>query len=274
METQCQGCNVVVKRSGLYPHFRGSSNALCQQYRISLDSKDLAEMDNENGNISSQDGSENGSENCSTAPDVEGERTRPKATVREAEAEEQDLYMLQDAYESEVEDDDYWQDMEISEYKDQGADPSLTESESESEYEDLAASLALDERGLEAIRPSIDITVNQDEDLPQRPGVFRLRGGYEEPLKNDPFVVKFPGMAGCPCAVNDEEEMDATTTNGDASDLEANPFAPFLSKMEWEIARWAKVRGPGSTAFSELISIDGVRVFSIKARETETHQAF
>ena len=82
-------------------------------------------------------------------------------------------------------------------------------------------------------------------------------------------------MAGCPCTVNDDEEMDAapTTTNGDTSDLEANPFAPFLSKMEWEIARWVKLRGPGSTAFSELISIDGVRFFRLKHSETETHQA-
>ncbi|KAF9474258.1 hypothetical protein BDN70DRAFT_815973 [Pholiota conissans] len=28
--------------------------------------------------------------------------------------------------------------------------------------------------------------------------------------------------------------------------------------MEWEVARWAKLRGPGSTAFSELLEIDGV----------------
>ena len=66
-------------------------------------------------------------------------------------------------------------------------------------------------------------------------------------------------MAGRPCTVSEEEEMDAaTTTNGVASDLEANPFAPFLSQMDWEIARWAKLRGPGSTAFSKPISIDGV----------------
>ena len=260
IEAQCQGCNVIVKRSGLYPHFRTSSNALCQQYRISLDSGDLAGSDDDN--VSSQGGLENWAENHSAAPDVEGERTRPKVTNREAEAEEQDTYMPQDVDESKVGDDDYWQDMDISEYKDQDADTSLTESESK--YEDLAASLALDECRLEPIRPSIDITVNEDEeDLPQKPGVFRLRGGYEDPLKNDPFVVKFPGMAGRPCTVNDDEEMDAapTTTNGDTSDLEANPFAPFLSKMEWEIARWAKLRGPGLTAFSELISIDGVRFF-------------
>ena len=37
-------------------------------------------------------------------------------------------------------------------------------------------------------------------------------------------------------------------------------WAPFHSKLDWEIARWAKCRGPGSTAFSELLAIDGVCV--------------
>lgn len=38
-----------------------------------------------------------------------------------------------------------------------------------------------------------------------------------------------------------------------------NIYAPFNSKMDWEIARWAKLRGPGSTAFTELLGIEGVR---------------
>lgn len=38
----------------------------------------------------------------------------------------------------------------------------------------------------------------------------------------------------------------------------SNPYAPFHSRIDWEIARWAKMRGPTSTAFSELLSIDGV----------------
>ena len=38
-----------------------------------------------------------------------------------------------------------------------------------------------------------------------------------------------------------------------------NPWAPFNSQKDWEIARWAKLRGAGSTAFSELLAIDGVR---------------
>ncbi|THG94848.1 hypothetical protein EW026_g6702 [Hermanssonia centrifuga] len=37
-----------------------------------------------------------------------------------------------------------------------------------------------------------------------------------------------------------------------------NIYAPFASKLDWQTARWAKLRGPGSTAFTDLLSIDGV----------------
>jgi hypothetical protein len=36
-----------------------------------------------------------------------------------------------------------------------------------------------------------------------------------------------------------------------------NPWSPFYSKKDWEIANWAKLRGVGSTAFSDLLAIDG-----------------
>ncbi|KAJ3990986.1 hypothetical protein F5050DRAFT_1802251 [Lentinula boryana] len=36
-----------------------------------------------------------------------------------------------------------------------------------------------------------------------------------------------------------------------------NIWAPFVSKMDWELAHWAKLRGAGSTAFSDLLAIDG-----------------
>ena len=37
-----------------------------------------------------------------------------------------------------------------------------------------------------------------------------------------------------------------------------NPWSPFNSKKDWEIAKWAKLRGVGSTAFSDFLTIDGV----------------
>lgn len=44
--------------------------------------------------------------------------------------------------------------------------------------------------------------------------------------------------------------------SSDGSDI----WAPFTSEVDWRIAKWAKLRGPGSTAFSELLGIDGVSI--------------
>ena len=41
---------------------------------------------------------------------------------------------------------------------------------------------------------------------------------------------------------------------------ETNAWAPFKSKMDWEIAHWAKLHGPGSTAVLELLSTNSVRM--------------
>ncbi|KAI0373820.1 hypothetical protein BV20DRAFT_988937 [Pilatotrama ljubarskyi] len=74
------------------------------------------------------------------------------------------------------------------------------------------------------------------------------------------FVVPFPcDTAGAPV------EKAPQTTGGYAlyqQDLSgqaaSNPYAPFASKLDWEMARWAKLRGAGSTAFTDLLTIEGV----------------
>jgi len=61
------------------------------------------------------------------------------------------------------------------------------------------------------------------------------------------------------------------------SDQEKNPWAPFMSQKDWEVARWAKVRGPGATAFSELLSIPGVSLMMVYislSRKKLTNQPF
>lgn len=70
-------------------------------------------------------------------------------------------------------------------------------------------------------------------------------------------IVPYPdSRAGKPitCA----EVQDANTTYGSSIGNAENPYSPFSSRMDWEIAQWAKLRGPSSTAFSDLLSIRGV----------------
>ena len=72
-------------------------------------------------------------------------------------------------------------------------------------------------------------------------------------------------MAGEPLA-GAAQQKDAFEVYRDSLrervDTEASIWAPFRSKMDWELARWAKLRGPGSTAVSELLCIDGVSTSS------------
>ncbi|KAM6491529.1 hypothetical protein JOM56_012921, partial [Amanita muscaria] len=35
-------------------------------------------------------------------------------------------------------------------------------------------------------------------------------------------------------------------------------FAPFKSQLDWEVAKWAKLRGPSSTALTEFLAIEGL----------------
>jgi hypothetical protein len=105
--------------------------------------------------------------------------------------------------------------------------------------------------------PNIDDA--EDNSVTTQPA-NRLRGGADVELNNKPYVVKFStGKAG---AVYTNHNIDRNTYITQIGNPE-NPFSPFSSKIEWEIAHWAKTRGPSSTAFTELMSIEGVSGITI-----------
>ncbi|PIL31105.1 hypothetical protein GSI_05801 [Ganoderma sinense ZZ0214-1] len=78
------------------------------------------------------------------------------------------------------------------------------------------------------------------------------------------FIVPFPiDTAGTPIPPTDlsTETIERVTYQHYQKGLDGsdhNPYAPFSSHRDWEVARWAKMRGPGSTAFSDLLAIEGV----------------
>jgi hypothetical protein len=76
------------------------------------------------------------------------------------------------------------------------------------------------------------VNLNQEADLTETRQTFRLQGDFKEALKNNPVVVKFPGLAGSSHMVNEDADMDDAT----AAETHNNPFSPFLSKLEWEVA--------------------------------------
>jgi hypothetical protein len=85
-----------------------------------------------------------------------------------------------------------------------------------------------------------------------------------ESATNTPHIVNFGGRAGKPIEGFQAKSADDTyfdwmcAFDPEGSSSSNNIYAPFKSKIDWEIAKWAKLRGPGSTAFSDLLAINGV----------------
>jgi hypothetical protein len=71
-------------------------------------------------------------------------------------------------------------------------------------------------------------------------------------------VIKFGGRAGKALPKQPEHIGYEAYSHALGPEDDINEWAPFSTRTEWEIARWAKLRGPSSTALSELLKIDGV----------------
>ncbi|KII92122.1 hypothetical protein PLICRDRAFT_103181 [Plicaturopsis crispa FD-325 SS-3] len=82
------------------------------------------------------------------------------------------------------------------------------------------------------------------------------RAAVEERYLSPPHVQEFPGRAGERLQTAKEDSGYHKYKDWLGDDC---MWAPFASRLEWEVARWAKTRGPGSTAFTELLSIEGVQ---------------
>ncbi|KAF8889565.1 hypothetical protein BD779DRAFT_1610960 [Infundibulicybe gibba] len=103
---------------------------------------------------------------------------------------------------------------------------------------------------------------DEDEDEDDEGGVVPPGLNQEPPTERDTdtrpdelFIEALASRGGEPlgeCAPDSGYDRYIKTLAGGA-----NQWAPFNSKLDWELARWAKLRGPGSTAVSDLLSIEG-----------------
>lgn len=77
------------------------------------------------------------------------------------------------------------------------------------------------------------------------------RLAVENNLRQPVVIDRFPNEhAGAPV---DGYEDDHTERSHYAQSIDPHnhsTYAPFKSRLDWEIARWAKLRGPSSTAIS------------------------
>jgi hypothetical protein len=94
---------------------------------------------------------------------------------------------------------------------------------------------------------------DQPEDLP-------VMGFEDEESELTVKVLKFPtaGGAGKPIRFNNlsaYEQYDADVCVAGNSET---PWSPFASEVDWQIARWIKLHGPGCNSVSELLDVKEV----------------
>ena len=97
------------------------------------------------------------------------------------------------------------------------------------------------------------------------------RAAIEKNTHRNAFVVKFPSAhAGAPipnaAPSSPAYKLYSNALRSDNGTSEANFYYPFASERDWKIARWAKLRGPGSTALDELLAIEEVSLFILTFR--------
>ncbi|KAH6866130.1 hypothetical protein BKA70DRAFT_1134642 [Coprinopsis sp. MPI-PUGE-AT-0042] len=132
--------------------------------------------------------------------------------------------------------------------------------EESSENDDDEEAVRLDnldqENGWEPQRPSCTYDLDLDPESEEDDAAVTL----DPPPSASPHVkVAYSSVYPNQCAGKPTSQtLDTDTLYRNALADKQGPFYPFASQRDWEVAKWAKLRGPGSTAFSELLKIGGV----------------
>ena len=94
-----------------------------------------------------------------------------------------------------------------------------------------------------------------DDPLPMLPERSTAHDALQNAYYTEDFNDKYPDARAGMCFGTEQDSN--LQYQADLLD-DMNTWSPFSSKLDWEVARWAKLRGPSSTAFSELLAIDEV----------------
>ncbi|KAJ7789248.1 hypothetical protein B0H14DRAFT_2945102 [Mycena olivaceomarginata] len=132
-------------------------------------------------------------------------------------------------------------------------------SDSGDDEEDLVAS---DYAAAADAQAGMDGNHSEDRDMEdisfsRTPPAREMRKIAEDRFHEAPVIVKYPSNRAGE-EISDERSPSAEEQYSNALGKPTNVYAPFASKMDWEVARWAKLRGSGSTAFTDLLKIEGV----------------
>lgn len=111
--------------------------------------------------------------------------------------------------------------------------------------------------GVELLLTSPCMRPSSNENATQVPPENSQAPTWDPPTTEGYKIEYFPGKeAATPITTSVTCESTFTLYQHQLNDN--NMYAPFASKLDWKVAEWAKLRGPSSSAFNELLQIDGV----------------
>ncbi|KAJ7787078.1 hypothetical protein B0H14DRAFT_3163444 [Mycena olivaceomarginata] len=112
------------------------------------------------------------------------------------------------------------------------------------------ASYAGLEDGYEVPRAPVNLTGDKDTPMPDvhpeanAAPTREARKFAEDRFHHKPIVERYPGhLAGKPISTDLSQSSEETYRSSLNESTITNPYAPFKSKVDWEIAKWAKFRG-------------------------------
>ncbi|KAJ7588269.1 hypothetical protein C8J56DRAFT_1004496 [Mycena floridula] len=248
---QCPACNKTVKQRGLLNHLHQSRNARCYQFFRDQETSPETGEGSDSGDSKSSGGFEDEEDldlwpifGPASAYSSDGKGLDHKdAIIVDSEG---DLFGNYDAN----------SEMEVNSDEGEGEgldDMEMTEEdviwlEGDPDEEQVIADVP-DE--VQDIKDLVQAQLEQGIE-PQRDKAARREAPEDDTVADTD-----------PQAREHVEDKLGSANQGYAQSLGAlsdkeNIYAPFSSQMDWEIARWAKLRGPSSTAFTELMSIPGI----------------
>jgi hypothetical protein len=84
------------------------------------------------------------------------------------------------------------------------------------------------------------------------------RATVEDNLDDEPLIVKVFRGAGDILSY----APDGRTAYAARTIHSANPYYPFVSRIDWDVAKWAKQQGPTQSAFTDFLKTKGVCIFT------------
>ncbi|KAM6496353.1 hypothetical protein JOM56_009059 [Amanita muscaria] len=264
--SRCKGCQERVKRSGVYQHCQRSGNPRCKVYLARLRSAcaDGSPVGrNERSGLMDKvvDSPERLGMAAEAANEGDGEAL-PVAEAGNLVGDHDDEAHIDLPNENATP-----LDLTMEDGVDHHAEEDMEDDDVEADAE--AMQIAADELGIEPPRNLTNIPVPSVDsmDEPDKPAISQykhLRKGAEHVLEKRPHTVAYPDNAGVVYSTSGLTQNQCY--EGQISKSSSNPYTPFTSKLDWEIAKWAKLRGPSSTAFTELMAIDGVSQFQVRSK--------